>query len=78
VTVERLIELRGIPTVLVTVATAETEQANPPRALHPEGFAPGASLGRPDAALQKRIVLDALDLVVHPVLPGTIVVRRYD
>lgn len=78
-TVQRLIELRGIPTVVITVEPEQSRQANPPRGLNPEGFPAGHSLGRPqDAALQKRILLDALDLLAHPVEPGTIVTRRYD
>ena len=54
VTVQRLIEMIGIPTVLITVEPEESAQARPPRALSPRGFIAGHSLGRPsDAALQK-------------------------
>ncbi|MGH7823498.1 MAG: hypothetical protein ACREQ9_27365 [Candidatus Binatia bacterium] len=75
---QRLIELRGISTVGITVSADDTAQANPPRALCPSGSRPGHSLGRAgDDALQKRILLDALDLVVHPVLPGDIVTKDY-
>lgn len=76
---QRLIELRGIPTVVITVDREQSGQANPPRGLSPEGFPAGHSLGKPgDPALQKRILLDALDLLVHPVEPGVIVLKSYD
>jgi hypothetical protein len=78
VTVQRTIEMIGIPTVVVTVEPEETAQARPPRALWPKGFVAGHSLGRPDdAALQKRIVLDALALVTGPPRPGEVVEREY-
>lgn len=77
VTVQRLIELRGIPTVAITVAPGETAQANPPRALCPHGFAPGHSLGRPEPAFQRRILLDALELAANAREPGRIEKRDY-
>jgi D-proline reductase (dithiol) PrdB len=79
VTIQRAIEMFAYPTVLVTVAVEQTEQARPPRAFHPEPFTLGHALGRPgDAALQKRILLDALDLFIHPQEPGTIARKRYE
>ncbi len=78
-TAQRFIELRGICTVVITVSPDESAQANPPRALSPVGFKPGHSLGRAnDPVLQKRLIMDALDLVQHPEPPGTIVNRDYD
>jgi hypothetical protein len=78
VTVQRSIELVGIPTVVVTVEPEETRQARPPRALSPRGFIAGHSLGRPeDASLQKRIVMDALGLLVAEPRPGVVVERDY-
>jgi hypothetical protein len=78
VTVQRMIELVGIPTVVITVEPEETLQARPPRALNPRGFVAGHSLGRPnDAALQKRIVLDALGLLLAPPRPGEVIERDY-
>jgi hypothetical protein len=78
VTVQRLIELRGISTVLITVDPEQSASANPPRALHPQPFAPGHSLGKPnDPDLQKRILGDALALVREAREPGAIVSRRY-
>ena len=47
VTVQRAIEMLGIPTVVVTVEPEETLQARPPRALCPRSFVAGHSLGRP-------------------------------
>jgi hypothetical protein len=78
VTVQRCIELVGIPTVVVTVEPEETRQARPPRALAPRGFVAGHSLGRPgDAALQRAILLDALGLLRSAPRPGEVVEREY-
>ncbi len=77
-TIQRTIELLGIPTVLVTVEPEESGQARPPRALCPRGFIAGHSLGRPnDEALQKWILMDALGLLVGPPRPGEVVTRDY-
>jgi hypothetical protein len=68
----------GIPTVLITVEPEESAQARPPRALSPRGFIGGHSLGRAeDATLQKRILMDALELLVGPPKPGEVVARDY-
>jgi hypothetical protein len=68
----------GIPTVLVTVEPEESAQARPPRALCPRGFVAGHSLGRPgDEALQKRIIMDALQLLLSPPRPGEVTTRDY-
>jgi hypothetical protein len=76
--VQRMIELVGIPTVVVTVEPEETLQARPPRALAPRGFVAGHSLGRPnDPALQKWILMDALALLVADPRPGEVIERDY-
>jgi hypothetical protein len=68
----------GIPTVTITVEPEESAQARPPRALYPRGYIAGHSLGRPnDPALQKWILMDALQLLVEPPEPGTVVTRDY-
>lgn len=78
VTVQRTIELIGIPTVLITVEPEESGQARPPRALCPQGFMAGHSMGRPgDAALQKQIAMDALGLLLAPARPGEVILRDY-
>lgn len=78
VTVQRMIEMIGVPTVLITVEPEESRQARPPRALCPKGFVAGHSLGRPnDEALQKWIIMDALQLLGAPAQPGEIVMRDY-
>jgi hypothetical protein len=78
VTVQRAIEMIGISTVCITVEPEETLQARPPRALSPKGFIPGHSLGRPgDAALQKWILMDALQLLLSDPRPGEVVARDY-
>jgi hypothetical protein len=78
VTVQRTIEMIGIPTVLITVEPEESAQARPPRALCPRGFIAGHSLGRPnDAALQKWILMDALGLLLAAPQPGEVLTRDY-
>jgi hypothetical protein len=78
VTVQRFIEMVGIPTVLITVEPEESAQARPPRALCPEGFAAGHTLGRPnDVVLQQRIIMDALELVLAPPTPGEVIRRIF-
>lgn len=78
VTVQRTIEMLGIPTVLVTVEPEESAQARPPRALAPRGFIAGHSLGRPnDAALHKWILMDALGLLLAAPQPGEVITRDY-
>jgi len=78
VTVQRAIEMQGIPTVLITVEPEESAQARPPRALYPKGFIAGHSLGRPgDEALQKWIILDALGLLAADPRPGEVIARDY-
>lgn len=78
VTVQRAIEMIGIPTVLITVEPEESAQARPPRALCPRGFVAGHSLGKPgDAALHKWIIMDALGLLLAPPQPGEVIRRDY-
>lgn len=78
VTVQRAVEMLGIPTVLVTVEPEESAQARPPRALCPRGSIAGHSLGRPnDDALQKWILMDALSLLREPARPGEVIRRDY-
>jgi hypothetical protein len=78
VTVQRAIEMLGIPTVVITVEPEETAQARPPRALCPKGFVAGHSLGRPcDPTLQKWILTDALGLLVGEPRPGEVIERDY-
>lgn len=75
---QRMIEMIGIPTVVITVEPEESAQARPPRALCPKGFIAGHSLGEPNAPeLQKRILTDALGLVTGPARPGEVIERKY-
>jgi hypothetical protein len=68
----------GFSTVCITVEQEETVQARPPRALCPQGFIAGHSLGRPDdAALQKWILMDAVQLLVADPRPGEVIARDY-
>ncbi len=75
---QRMIEMIGIPTVVITVEPEESAQARPPRALCPQGFIAGHSLGKPNVPeLQKRILTDALELVAGPPRPGEVIERKY-
>lgn len=59
--IAREIEMLGIPTVLITVAPEQSQQAGPPRAIAPHHFKLGHSLGGPhQKALQRKVLLDAL------------------
>lgn len=78
VTIQRAIEMLAYSTVLITVDPGQTDQGRPPRAYNPAPFVLGHPLGRAgDISLQKQIILDALDQVIHPVEPGTIVTKNY-
>jgi hypothetical protein len=78
VAVQREIEMRGIPTVLITVSPEVSAQMRPPRALYPKGFKIGNSLGRPNMrALQRQVLSDALSLLSENTRPGQIVTREY-
>ena len=75
---QRVIEMIGIPTVVITVEPEESAQARPPRALCQKFFVAGHSLGRPnEPELQKRILTDALALVTGPARPGEVIERVY-
>ncbi len=67
------IERRGIPTVCLALLREVALKVRPPRALFVP-YAHGFALGKPhDAALQKKVMLDALALLERekgPVLEG--------
>ena len=76
--VQREIEMRGIPTVLLTVSPEVSAQMRPPRALYPKGFKIGNSTGRPGMRdLQRAVVRDALRLLTEDTRPGQVVTREY-
>jgi hypothetical protein len=78
VAVQREIEMRGIPTVLITVSPEVSAQMRPPRALYPKGFKIGNSLGRPGMReLQRTVLRDALTLLTENTRPGEIITREY-
>ncbi|HEX8069080.1 MAG TPA: hypothetical protein VF546_03950 [Pyrinomonadaceae bacterium] len=75
---QREIEMRGIPTVLITVSPEVSAQMRPPRALYPKGFKIGNSLGRPGMReLQRQVLRDALGLLLENTRPGAYVTREY-
>ncbi|GCE12832.1 glycine/sarcosine/betaine reductase selenoprotein B family protein [Tengunoibacter tsumagoiensis] len=59
--IAREVESAGIPTVIITVAPEHSRPAGPPRAIAPEHFKLGNSLGGPGQHdLQRKVLLDAL------------------
>ena len=76
--VQREIEMKGIPTVLITVSPEVSGQMRPPRALYPKGFKIGNSVGRPNMRdLQKNVLRDALNLLTQNTRPGEFVTIEY-
>jgi D-proline reductase (dithiol) PrdB len=76
--VQREIEMKGIPTVLITVSPEVSAQMRPPRALYPKGFKIGNSVGRPGMRdLQKNVLRDALNLLTKDTRPGEFVTIEY-
>lgn len=73
VTVQRAIEMAGIPTVLITLDPHQSSLMRPSRALYPEGFAFGHSLGKPFAVeTQTAVLRAALSRLMQPGEPGVI------
>ena len=69
---QRAVERRGIPTVSPTVARDVTERARPPRAVFLP-FTMGHHFGVPfHRELQRRVILECLDLVVTADRSGAI------
>ncbi len=70
--------MKGIPTVLITVSPEVSAQMRPPRALYPQGFKIGNSLGRPNMReLQTKVLSDALKLLTQDTRPGEFVTIEY-
>ena len=70
--------MKGIPTVLITVSPEVSAQMRPPRALYPNGFKIGNSLGKPNMReLQLKVLRDALKLLTEDTRPGKIITRDY-
>ena len=75
--VARVLEARGIPTVLVSTGRDLTAQVLPPRSVF-VNFPMGNPFGRPgDVAMQRRILLDALRLAETAPRGGTLVDLPY-
>jgi hypothetical protein len=76
--VARVIEARGIPTVLVSTGRDLTQQVLPPRSVF-LNFPMGNPFGKPrDVAMQRRILLDALRLAETATRGGVLVDLRYE
>ena len=58
--IQREIEMRGIPTILITLVPEASAQMGPSRAIHPVGFTLGDCTGGPfQNDLQRRVMMDA-------------------
>ncbi|MGE5675867.1 MAG: hypothetical protein ACM3XM_18625 [Mycobacterium leprae] len=63
----------GIPTVLITTDKESSEQQRPPRAINPEGFKWGHSLGTAaNKELQTEVLKTALQQLVELHMPGEV------
>jgi hypothetical protein len=76
---QRAIEMRGIPTVAITVSPDNTQQMRPPRAIYPSGFQLGRVVGPPGRRdVHRAVVLAALDLLVGEAFPGRVLERDFE
>src|SRR6266481_8698851 len=74
VAVQREIEAKGIPTVIITAVPGETKLMRPPRAIYPVGSKPGHILGSAgEQEKHKRVLLEALRQFEVLRVPGEIV-----
>ena len=75
--VARVVESKGIPTVIVSTARDLSLQVKPPRTVfvnHPMGNTFGR---KHDAELQRRILTDALNMLVECRTPGELIDLDY-
>ncbi|MBZ5647936.1 MAG: hypothetical protein LAN37_12020 [Acidobacteriia bacterium] len=71
---QREIEAKGIPTVLITVVPAESRAMRPPRAVYPRGNTLGRVLGSAgEREKQTRVLSTALRQFESQQLPGSII-----
>jgi len=78
IVLQRSIEERGVPTVLISLYPRATRMRHPPRAFHPVGFKPGHNVGAPhQEGLQKKVIMDALKLLETLEEPGLLVEKEY-
>jgi D-proline reductase (dithiol) PrdB len=73
VAIQREIEMRGLPTMLITLVPDGSREMGPPRALHPRRFTLGDCLGLPHRPeLQHQVLRDALRRLEAREEPGSI------
>ena len=71
---QREIEAKGIPTVLITVVPEESRMMRPPRAVHPIGHKLGRVLGSAgERDRQMRVLTAALRQFEFQHIPGAII-----
>jgi hypothetical protein len=72
--VQREIEAKGIPTVLITVVPNESKVMRPPRAMHPIGHQLGRVLGTAgDVEKQNKTLFATLHQLEKLNMPGVII-----
>ncbi|MGZ4786981.1 MAG: hypothetical protein ACXVZV_02995 [Terriglobales bacterium] len=70
---QREIEAKGIPTILITVVPAESKVMRPPRAIYPVGHQLGRVLGTAgDVSRQRAVLTRALAELEVLRMPGEI------
>jgi hypothetical protein len=70
--------MAAIPSVLITTDKEQTHMGRPSRAFSPKGFKIGHSVGKPgQKELHKKVIKDALNLLINPIEPGKIAEREY-
>lgn len=76
--VQKAIEDRGIPTVMISQYPKLSQYYDVSRIFYPVGFRPGHAVGPPDnPKLQKKVLADALQVLVDATEPLTLIEKEY-
>jgi len=76
--VQRAIEDRGIPTVMISQYPKMTQYYDVSRIFYPVGFRPGHAVGPPNKPeLHKQVLKDALQVLVEVSEPLTLIEKKY-
>ena len=76
--VQKAIEDRGIPTVMISQYPKMTQYYDVSRIFYPVGFRPGHAVGPPNAPeLHKKVLKDALQVLLEASEPLTLIEKKY-